>query len=88
MTGSSASPAKGTFQKEELLEWTWAMPSPFSAVDTGPERQSRLPKVTEQGLEVCPPGNLPEVMSSQGTVKVVWGGTLGSSPRLGGQARE
>lgn len=54
MTGSSASPAKGTFQKEKLSEWTWAMPHPFLAVDTGPERQSKLPKVTEQGLEICP----------------------------------
>lgn len=54
VTGSSASPAKGTFQKEKLSEWTWAMPHPFPPVDTGPERQSKLPKVTEQGLEICP----------------------------------
>lgn len=36
----------------ELLGWTWAM-SAFPAVEAGPERQRRVPKATEQGLEVC-----------------------------------
>lgn len=64
-------------------------PLPFLAVDTLAQRGTvGCPRSQSGASRSVPPGNLPEVTSSQDAVKVGWGGPWAVVLHLGGQACE
>lgn len=64
-------------------------PLPFLAVDTLAQRGTvGCPRSQSRASRSVPPGDLPEVTSSQDAVKVGWGGPWAVVLHLGGQACE
>lgn len=61
---------------------------PFPVVEAGPERQRRVPKVTEQGLEVCSAQQPPLTGALPGRSEGGMGGPQAGVLRLAGQACE